>query len=125
MRFAYFAFVIVLLTGCGKSEPPLSGGKPVAAWLEAIKDRDPKARKQAVLKLGNAAPTDPSIFPALLEALKDPDAGVRAEVVVALLKCEANAQEAVTPLTQASKKDPDARVREFAAKALRKIEQRE
>src|SRR6516165_3376545 len=79
--------LVVLVSGCGKAEKPLmAGGKPVGYWVEALRGPDARLRKQAAFKLGNVGPADPSAFPALLGALKDPDARVRCEVILALLK---------------------------------------
>jgi HEAT repeat protein len=110
-----------LQAGCRQKEPPLAGGKPVKHWIEALQDPDPKQRKAAVMKLGNVGTTDTAVMPALVGALKDADAGVRCEVILALLKCAPDAQEAVPDLAELKMKDRDAKVRDFATKALDKL----
>src|SRR5439155_16911918 len=91
MRHCLFISLVVssaaLLGGCGKEQPMLAGGKPVSHWVQALQNPDPKVRKQAAFKLGNVGPADPTALPALIEALKDRDAGVRREAILALLKC--------------------------------------
>jgi HEAT repeat protein len=104
--------------GCGSAPPTLAGGKPVSHWVQAIRDKDPKVRKEAAAKLGNVGPADPTALPALTAALKDPDAGVRREVIVALVKCGPAAREAVPALTELRQRDPDPQVRAYAARAL-------
>jgi HEAT repeat protein len=117
------AFTVVLLSGCRKAEPPLAGGKQITYWIEALKDPDPKQRKTAAFKLGNVGPTDATVLPALIGALKDADAGVRCEVILALVKCAPQAKEAIPELTELQKKDSDAKVRDYAAKALEKLKE--
>jgi HEAT repeat protein len=46
-------------------------------------------------ELGNIGPGDPAALPALTGALKDADAGVRCEAVLALLKYGPGAKEAI------------------------------
>jgi HEAT repeat protein len=78
-------------------------------------------RKTAVFKLGNVGATDPAVWPALLEALKDKDAAVRREAILALMKFGPGAHEAIGILTELRQRDADAQVRVYAAKALRKL----
>jgi HEAT repeat protein len=114
--------MVLLASGCSKSEPTLAGGKPVDYWVKALSGPDPKLRKTAASKLGNVGPADPAAFPALLEALKDPHPGVRREVILALLKFGPKAAEAVPALRELRLHDRDAKVRDFAARAVEKIE---
>jgi HEAT repeat protein len=122
MRMLALLVLAVLVTGCSKSAPTLAGGKPIEAWVAALKDPDAKTRKTAAAKLGNVGPADPAAFPALHDALKDRDAGVRCEVILALVKFGPEVKDAVPALTQLRRHDPDARVRDYAAKALEKID---
>src|SRR5437879_2265373 len=64
----------------------LVNGRPVDYWLDALKEEDPKARRQAALSLGDAdickgrPKTDPHclvVVGALAETLGDPDGLVR------------------------------------------------
>jgi HEAT repeat protein len=117
---------LIVLSGCSKAEPTLSGGKPVSHWVEALRtSTDAKVRKEAAFKLGNVGPADPTACPALVGALKDRDAAVRSEVVLALVKFGSAAHEAVPVLTNLRDHDPDPKVRSYAARALEKIQIKE
>jgi HEAT repeat protein len=59
----------------------------------------------------------------LIGALKDADAGVRCEAILALLKYGPAAKEVIPPLTEVQEKDHDAKVRAYAAKALEKLKE--
>jgi HEAT repeat protein len=83
--------------------------------------KEPKARLKAVSALGNVGAADPTVVPALIRALKDPDRGVRAEAVLALLKIGPDAVAAVPALTEALR-DADAKVRAYADNALKRIQ---
>jgi HEAT repeat protein len=122
MRTLAFLALVAILSGCRNSEPPLSGGKPISHWIETLQDPSPKARKKAVTKLGNAGTADAAVFPALMEALKDTDAEVRCEAILALMKLGPAAREAMPALTRMQRQDSDDQVRSFAAKALQKLQ---
>ena len=122
MRVAVMIVVAIGLSGCGKTEPTLAGGKPVSFWVQALHDPDAKLRKKAAFKLGNVGPTDPTALPALIEALHDADAGVRAEAILALVKFGPAATAAVPTLAEVQRQDQDAKVREYAGKALAKLQ---
>jgi HEAT repeat protein len=107
-----------LLIGCGSSQPTLSGGKPIAYWVDALKAPDPRVRKEAAFKLGNAGPIEPTVFPAVHAALKDADPQVRGEAIRALAKFGPTAREAVATLEEMRRQDNDARVRQAAARAV-------
>jgi HEAT repeat protein len=107
--------------GCGKKPATLAGGKPVRYWIEALQKGDTRLRKQAAFKLGNVGPADTEALPALIAALKDRDAVVRAEAILALVKCGPTAGQAVPILQDLQERDPDAQVRRYAAKAVQKL----
>jgi HEAT repeat protein len=122
MRLLAFSLLaIAVLPGCGRQGPPLSGGKPVSYWLGALKDGDAKLRLKAITKLGNVGATEAAVLPALIEALKDVDASVRRASILALMKLEPAAKEAMPILTEVQRNDRDAEVRVFASKALDKL----
>jgi hypothetical protein len=102
--------------------PSMAGGKPVSAWVEALRSPDARVRKHAVDKLGNVGSSDSAALPAILTALKDVDAEVRCEAILALMKCGAEAREAASQLTELSRRDRSARVRDYADRALRKLQ---
>jgi HEAT repeat protein len=111
--------LLIALSGCGSAHPTMAGGK----WAEVLRDPDAKVRKKAAFTLGNIGPTDPAVLPALIGALKDADAGVRCEVILALLKYGSDATGAISALTEVQQKDRDAKVRSYAAKALEKLKE--
>jgi HEAT repeat protein len=117
MRHILLVILLISLCGCGKTQPTMAGGK----WADAMHDRDVKVRKKAAFTLGNIGPSDPAVLPALLGALKDADAGVRCEAILALLKYGPGAEEAIPTLTRLRQHDPNARVRSFAGRALQRI----
>lgn len=115
-------FLVVLSSGCsGSSQPPLAGGKPPSHWLEALKSSDSQLRKTAAAKLGNAGAVEPLAVAALIKALNDTDASVRAEAILALVKFGPEARAAVAPLAELQQKDESEQVRGYAAKALAKL----
>jgi HEAT repeat protein len=114
--------VAVATCGCGRATPTLAGGKAVHFWVEALQSPAAPSRKHAVSKLGNVGRADPEAFPAVLGALKDRDAGVRREAILAVMKTGPDAQEAVPILAEMKEKDRDSQVRAYAAKALAAIQ---
>jgi HEAT repeat protein len=117
MRRILLVILLIGLSGCGRAQPTMAGGK----WAEALRAPDAKVRKRAAFTLGNIGPSDPAVLPALVWALRDADAGVRCEAILALLKYGPGAGEAVPELTEAREKDREAKVRAYAAKALEKL----
>jgi hypothetical protein len=113
-------FLSLGLAGCSQA-PPTSHGKPIAYWVEKVKDGDPKTRLKAVKALGHVGTADPAAVPALIEAVRDKDAEVRAAAIVALIPLGADAKGAVPALEQA-RNDPSPKVRLYAAKALEKVQ---
>lgn len=115
---------VIVLCGCGKEQEKLSGGKPLAYWLEEMKKPDAKLRQKAVFKLGNVGAADPAVLPAVLGALSDQDPAVRCEAILAVLRFRDRAQAVETKLIALQQIDPDAKVRDFAAKAIEKLKER-
>jgi HEAT repeat protein len=120
MRYVPAFLMLVLVAGCGGRAPLQSHGRPVAYWVEALREPDARLRKKAVQALGHAAGADGEALTALIGALRDRDAAVRAEAVLALLNLGPAAREAIPALEEAQK-DRDARVRAYSGKALEKI----
>jgi HEAT repeat protein len=119
---ALTAAVAVLFLGCGKSGPILSGGKPAAHWVKALHHSDVAMRRTAASKLGNIGLADEAALPALLDALRDREAVVRKEAILALLKFGPDARQALAALNDLKLRDPDPEVRSYAAKATKKLE---
>ena len=71
-------------------------------------------------ELGHVGTADPAAIPAVTAALKDSDAGVRAEAALALLNLGHDAADAAPALVDAGK-DRDPKVRDYAAEALKKV----
>jgi HEAT repeat protein len=121
-------FLVVMLAsislgGCtSKTGPTLAGGKPLDEWLRALSDPDARLREKAVEKLGNAGPIDAAVIPALCGALRDENAGVRCQAILALAKSGSDAKAAIEPLQAMGRQDRDPRVRSYAAKALESLE---
>ena len=120
MRLLVLSLLLLsLIAGCSRQpEHVLAGGKSVEERLAALKNNDPKVRKEAVEKLGNVGPGDAHVVPALQEALADKDARVRTASILALVKCGAAAAPAVPALTELQTKDADRKVRDYAKEAL-------
>jgi HEAT repeat protein len=120
MKYVIMACLAVALAGCGNGPPTVSSGKPVAYWVQAVKDPDIRLRKKAVAALGNVGPADAAAIPALTAAVADALPEIRREAILALLKSGRDAHGAIAAIT-AALQDPDAQVRLVAEKALLKI----
>jgi HEAT repeat protein len=119
------AVMILLMTtsGCRREErgPFLAGGREVKSWVADLHDPKPAVRRTAVLKLGNVGEGDPAVLEALAEALRDKDALVRRDAIMAIAK-QKNPSEAVrAQLKTMSESDRDSLVRDHAKKALNKF----
>ena len=123
MRALAGALLLALLGGCTEPPPTLTGGRPAGHWVEQLRaSPDAKVRKEAAFKLGNVGPADPSALPALTAALKDRDAAVRGEAILALVKFGAAARPVVPALADLRDHDRDPKVRGYAAKAIEKLQ---
>jgi HEAT repeat protein len=120
MRRVVMIALCLLAAGCGRKQPLLAHGQPVAHWLQALQDPDPAVRRKAVVALGHVGTADPAALPAVIEAVKDRDAGVRGDAVLALMNLGPDARDAVGALEQACG-DRDPRVRSYAEKALKRV----
>lgn len=107
--------------GCGNREPaPITaGGRDVGSWVADLKNRDPRVRRQAVLKLGNIGDADPAVAPALAEALADPSPLVAREAVFAAVKLKTPTPAILDQLARMGARDP--KLRELADRALAKL----
>ncbi len=128
MRSTTTASVIVLalvatttaLPGCGGDErgPILSGGREVKSWVADLHNANPKVRRQAVLKLGNAGDSDPAVAEALAETLQDSDPVVRRDAIRAVAKLKKPGASIKERLENMSRTDKDSLARDLAGKAL-------
>jgi HEAT repeat protein len=116
------SLLVIALGGCSRPRAPLTaGGKPVSHWVGLVKDPDARQRVRAVKELGRVGTADAAALPALTASLKDADARVRAEAVLALLNIGPEARSAAVALEEASQTDRDAKVRAYARKALERV----
>jgi RNA polymerase sigma-70 factor (ECF subfamily) len=99
------------------AEPVLFRGKPAASWIEALKDRDPAYRTDAVKALGGIAEVGRSMIPILIASLKDPGAGVASQAADSL----GQLGTAVLPALQEVMKTGTDEVRRKATVALGRI----
>ncbi len=118
--------VAAVLLGCGgrpdKPENFTVSGKSVGYWADLLKQpkTSAKDRIQSVRALGNVGDADSQAIPALIGALDDKEAGVRAEAVLALGKSGPQAAAAIPKLKELTQ-DSDPRVRDYAVKILPQI----
>ncbi len=121
-RLIRLALLLVAVGGCRKSQPTLTGGQELGYWINATRDVDPRMRKEAVFKLGNAGPIDPSVLSTLTAKLQDPSPPVRCETILAIVKCCPLAGDPVVgELEKLAKFDADAKVRDYAWRAKEKL----
>jgi HEAT repeat protein len=124
-RTQMIVVALLLLSAAGCSGEPrgpiLAGGREVKSWVADLNDPQPKVRRVAVLKLGNVGDTDPSAVEALTGALKDKDALVRRDAILAVAKLTKPTEAIVQELRTMIQSDRDATVRDHAAKALKRF----
>jgi RNA polymerase sigma factor (sigma-70 family) len=99
------------------AEPVLFRGKPASYWIQALKDRDPKYRADAVKALGGIAEVDQSVIPILIASLKDRNPDVRYQAAEAVSGLGA----AALPALQEVMKGGSVEARDMAAMALGRI----
>src|SRR5262245_8418255 len=107
------------LMDAAEKEPTFEG-KSLSAWVEALKDKDPKIRVQAAKALESIGPKAKAAVPALIDALKDESVLVRGPAAGALGGIGPEAKAAVPALVE-TLKDKNEHLRCQAALALGKI----
>jgi len=107
------SFSLLAATAWSQADPE------VAALIQRLKDKNTnvKVRRNAALALGFMKANQKEAVPALVAALKDPDAEVRRDAAFALGEIGPGAKEAV-PALIAALKDPDGGVRRIAIGVL-------
>jgi HEAT repeat protein len=113
-----------LLRACRDSDPRVRAAAVRAAWWTGSSPGDVQAQILRSLEdpdLGHLRPgEDPApVVPALVRALKDPEARVRQEAADALEHLGPKAREAIPALQEAARTDADPGVRREANEALR------
>ncbi|MBP9201191.1 MAG: HEAT repeat domain-containing protein [Gemmatimonadales bacterium] len=106
-------------TGRGPKEPTFQD-RGLSAWVDDLKGLAPYTRNQAAYAIGGMGPAARSAVPALIEALKDPEATVRFPVCIALGEIGPDAIAAVPALREALD-DRNDDVGAMARKAIIKI----
>lgn len=122
IRLAFLVLAMASL-GCGNQEiaPIKAGGRDVAAWVADLHHRDPRVRRQAVLKLGNIGDADPAVSPAIGDALSDRDPLVRRDAIFATVKLKTPPPAVLDQLFRMGESDRDPKLRDIASRALAKL----
>lgn len=143
---------LVYIAGCGKGKKPVAVEEEVEApdppappanipaLVKKLKSPTPAIQVEGIEALAKAAPTDPGVVPAVVEALADKanrgagrtspnePASTREAAVMALLRCgpagETAFAEKAVPILVEALKDPAPAVREHAATALARAGER-
>ncbi len=120
---AVAGMAVAALPGCGSEErgPTLSGGREVKSWIADLHSASSRTRREAVLKLGNAADSDPAVADALGDALQDTDPLVRRDAIRAVVKLKQPGALIKQRLEAMSRGDHDSQARELAGKALARL----
>lgn len=115
------ALITVRVEAQGKKhKEPEFEGRSLSSWIGDLKGLAPQTRNAAAYAIsGMGADAKPAV-PALIEALKDPEAAVRFPVCIALREIGPAAKEAVPALTEALD-DRNDDVSAMARQALIKI----
>jgi HEAT repeat protein len=103
-----------------KSKEPEFQGRSLSSWVADLKGAAPYTRNAAAYAIGGMGADASAAVPALIAALKDPEATVRFPVCIALREIGPAAKDAVPALTEALE-DRNDDVAAMARKALIKI----
>src|SRR5262249_8842844 len=92
--------VLLLMVGLAPAAPeePTPPGTPLRDWVEALKDRDPFVREEALLVLGDLGPAARDAVPAITPLLTEDAAFVRVRAALALWKIDRRGKETVPVL---------------------------
>jgi hypothetical protein len=105
---------LLICGGCGKEKST----EELLADLKGTQERD---RIIAVRLLSHHKGDAAQVVPALIEALKDKDVGIRQDAAIGLGSFGEQAKDAI-PALQAAQRDRDVRVRKAADVALSRID---
>ncbi len=103
-----------------KAREPQFQGRSLSSWVADLKGAAPYTRNAAAYAIGGMGADARPAVPALIAALKDPEATVRFPVCIALREIGPAAKDAVPALTEALD-DRNDDVAAMARKALIKI----
>jgi HEAT repeat protein len=105
-----------------RTREPMSGGRPLSAWIAELKAPAPQTRNAAAYEIAGMGPAAAAAVPALIEALDDPVAAVRYPVTVALLEIGPAAKAAVPRLQQMMEEEINDEIAAGARRALKRID---
>ena len=105
-----------------QAREPVSGGRPLSAWIAELKAPAPQTRNAAAYEIAGLGPAAAAAVPALIEALDDPVAAVRYPVTVALLEIGPAAKAAVPKLQRMMDEDINDEIAASARRALKRID---
>jgi HEAT repeat protein len=100
---------------------PVSGGRPLSAWIEDLKAPSAQIRNAAAYEIASMGPKAKAAVPALIVLLDDPQASVRMPATVALLEIGPAAADAIPALEKVAKDDLNDDVAAGARRALRHV----
>ena len=116
-RIGFWSVVLFVGIGCGPSQPPIAGGKPLEHWLEKVHDKEAAERVEAVKKLGNIGIKSERGLSAICESLSDPAPSVRKEAIYAVVRNWPASRNALPVLEEMKEKDDDTAIRKMAEEA--------
>jgi HEAT repeats len=115
MRFILLPCLLACV-GCGGC-----GGKSTDQLIEDLKSSQDREQTIAVRTLPRRKGDRARVIPALIEALKSRDEGIRQDAAIGLGSFGEQAKDAI-PALQEAQRDPDVRVREAVGVALSRID---
>ncbi|NJN58227.1 MAG: HEAT repeat domain-containing protein, partial [Leptolyngbyaceae cyanobacterium SL_5_9] len=101
----------------------MSTNRGIEVYLQELKSEDVESRQRAVLGLVQAKPEPEDVVPSLLQALKDPNNGVRGNAALALGRVGVASSEVVDALAALASEDNHSGVRLNAIGAIGKLQQ--
>lgn len=147
-RVAFFLAAITFAVGCSKSKPPIEEGEVevptpapppanISGLMKKLRSPTSSIQMEAIDGLSKAAPNDPSIVPALIEALGEKGnrglgtlkpsepASTREAAVMALMRCGPAGETALVekglPILIAGLTDPTPAIREHSAGSIARM----
>jgi HEAT repeat protein len=105
-----------------RSKEPMSGGRPLSAWIADLKAPAPETRNAAAYEIAGLGPDAAAAVPALIATLDDPIAAVRFPATVALLEIGPAAKAAVPRLRQMMDEEINDEIAASARRALKRID---
>jgi HEAT repeat protein len=118
-----FVCVALFLAGCGGAEkgPTKLSGKTLDDWRQQLRSTVTKTRFEAVRSLGKIGAIEEAIPALVAESLKDKEASVRLEALVALEKMKEAAKPFLSQI-KSLQNDVDAKVKQKAVEVAKVVE---